>query len=55
MTTQIFIGLVWGVVGYGPGSRCRQALADAFLRLIKMIVAPLLFSTLVIGIAGAAI
>ncbi|HSP90715.1 MAG TPA: cation:dicarboxylase symporter family transporter, partial [Vicinamibacterales bacterium] len=27
-------------------------LADAFLRMIKMIIAPLLFSTLVVGIAG---
>src|SRR5262249_38599872 len=30
-----------------------RPLADAFLRLIKMIIAPLLFSTLVVGIAGA--
>src|SRR5262249_56792173 len=29
-----------------------RPLADAFLRLIRMIIAPLLFSTLVIGIAG---
>jgi proton glutamate symport protein len=29
-----------------------KPLADAFLRLIKMIIAPLLFSTLVVGIAG---
>jgi proton glutamate symport protein len=56
VTTQIFIGLVLGVlVGYvwpafGIGVR---PLADAFLRMIKMIVAPLLFSTLVVGIAGA--
>ena len=55
VTTQIFIGLVLGVlVGYvwpafGIGVR---PLADAFLRMIKMIVAPLLFSTLVVGIAG---
>ncbi len=54
--TQIFIGLVAGIViGYvwpalGVGTR---PLADAFLRMIRMIVAPLLFSTLVAGIAGA--
>jgi len=30
-----------------------KPVADAFLRLIKMIIAPLLFSTLVVGIAGA--
>ena len=29
-----------------------KPLADAFLRMIKMIIAPLLFSTLVVGIAG---
>src|SRR5438093_1339249 len=56
VTTQIFIGLLLGiVVGYlwpSFGIAIRP-LADAFLRLIKMIVAPLLFSTLVIGIAGA--
>ncbi len=55
VTTQIFAGLVLGVlVGYawpafGVGVR---PVADAFLRLIKMIIAPLLFSTLVVGIAG---
>ena len=55
-TTQIFIGLMLGIaVGYlwpSAGLAVRP-LADAFLRLIKMIVAPLLFSTLVVGIAGA--
>ena len=55
LTTQIFIGLVLGIavgellpafaVGVKP-------LADIFLRMIKMIIAPLLFSTLVVGIAG---
>ena len=55
VTVQIFIGLLAGVaVGYlwpsvGVGVR---PLAEAFLRLIKMIIAPLLFSTLVVGIAG---
>lgn len=56
VTTQIFLGLAAGVViGYvwptfGVAVR---PLADTFLRMIKMIIAPLLFSTLVIGIAGA--
>jgi proton glutamate symport protein len=56
VTTQIFIGLVLGIaIGHfwpelGVGIK---PLADAFLRMIKMIIAPLLFSTLVIGIAGA--
>jgi proton glutamate symport protein len=55
VTTQIFIGLVLGVVlGYvwpSWGVAIRP-LADLFLRMIKMIIAPLLFSTLVVGIAG---
>jgi proton glutamate symport protein len=55
LTTQIFIGLLLGiVVGYlwpsvGVGVK---PLADAFLRMIKMILAPLVFATLVVGIAG---
>jgi len=55
LTTQIFIGLFVGIfVGYvwpSTGVAIRP-LADAFLRLIRMIIAPLLFSTLVVGIAG---
>jgi proton glutamate symport protein len=55
LTTQIFIGLVLGiVVGYlWPGFGVAiKPLADAFLRMIKMIIAPLVFATLVVGIAG---
>jgi len=55
VTTQIFIGLLLGiVVGYlWPGFGVAiKPLADAFLRMIKMIIAPLLFATLVVGIAG---
>jgi proton glutamate symport protein len=55
VTTQIFIGLFIGVaIGYlWPGAGVSiKPLADAFLRMIKMIIAPLLFSTLVVGIAG---
>jgi proton glutamate symport protein len=64
-TTQILVGLVLGVlVGYlWPSSDVNgvhvagfaeqvKPLADVFLRMIKMIIAPLLFSTLVVGIAG---
>ncbi len=64
-TTQIFIGLLLGIVaGYvWPSYELNgrhiagfaeqiKPIADAFLRLIKMIIAPLLFSTLVVGIAG---
>ena len=55
VTTQIFIGLVAGiVVGYlWPSFGVAiKPLADGFLRMIKMIIAPLLFATLVVGIAG---
>jgi len=55
VTTQIFIGLIVGiVVGYvWPAFGVSiKPLADMFLRMIKMIIAPLLFSTLVVGIAG---
>jgi proton glutamate symport protein len=54
-TTQILIGLAVGVlIGHfwpdlGVGIK---PIADAFLRMIKMIIAPLLFATLVVGIAG---
>jgi proton glutamate symport protein len=64
-TTQILIGLALGIgVGYlFPSSDVNSVhvagfaeqvkpLADVFLRMIKMIIAPLLFSTLVVGIAG---
>ena len=55
VTTQIFIGLLLEIAvgelwpSFGVAVR---PLADAFLRMIKMIIAPLLFSTLVVGIAG---
>jgi proton glutamate symport protein len=55
LTTQIFLGLAIGIVigwiwpAMGVGIK---PLADAFLRMIRMIIAPLLFSTLVVGIAG---
>jgi proton glutamate symport protein len=55
VTTQILIGLALGVViGYvWPWlGKDIKPLADAFLKMIKMIIAPLLFSTLVVGIAG---
>jgi proton glutamate symport protein len=53
--TRILIGLVLGIaIGYlWPtfGADLRP-LGDLFLRMIKMIVGPLLFATLVVGIAG---
>src|SRR4051812_47333682 len=55
LTGWIFIGMAVGLaVGFlWPGvGRELQPLATIFLRLIKSIVAPLLFGTLVYGIAG---
>ncbi len=61
LTTYILIGLVLGVVaGYLANTRLADPAGFAeylslittlFLRLIKMIIAPLVFSTLVVGIA----
>jgi proton glutamate symport protein len=56
LTTQILIGLIAGaVLGtiWPHAGVAVKPLADAFLRMIKMIIAPLLFSTLVAGVAGA--
>ena len=54
LTTQIFIGLVIGIaIGTIPGvGKAIKPLADVFLHMIRMIIAPLLFATLVVGIAG---
>ena len=54
LTTQIFIGMILGIgAGYFLPSVSSELkiLSDIFLRLIKMIIAPLVFSTLVMGIA----
>ncbi len=60
LTTQIFIGLAIGVVLGAIVDATNPAWAvyfrpfsQLFLRLIKMIIAPLIFATLVAGIAGA--
>src|SRR5437870_115732 len=55
LTTQIMIGLVLGgVLGYVSPRWGNNVyfLRDIFLNLIKSIIAPLVFSTLVVGIAG---
>ncbi len=52
-TTQIFLGMVLGVVaGHFLGEKAGHLslLSDIFLRMIKMVVAPLVFATLVVGI-----
>src|SRR5437016_13844288 len=64
LTMIIFIGMLLGIaVGYAchelwPDPQTAKTVAgyislftDIFLRLIKMIIAPLVFSTLVVGIA----
>jgi proton glutamate symport protein len=60
LTQQIILGLVVGIIAGTLVSRTNPAWAQyfnpfsqLFLRLIKMIIAPLIFSTLVAGIAGA--
>jgi proton glutamate symport protein len=60
LTQQIFVGLAIGVAvgwfvshfhpGWAPNIR---PFSQIFLRMIKMIIAPLIFATLVAGIAGA--
>ena len=59
-TTQILIGLVVGlIVGYiisitDPSwANIIRPFSQIFIRMIRMIIAPLLFGTLVAGIAGA--
>jgi proton glutamate symport protein len=60
LTQQIFIGLGvgaafgWFVHEYHPGWIVDiRPFSQIFLRMIKMIIAPLIFATLVAGIAGA--
>ena len=56
LTTQIFVGLLAGIligIVWPSTAVAIKPLADVFLRMIKMIIAPLLFSTLVVGIAGS--
>lgn len=55
LTTQIFLGLILGVLfGYFFPEQgvALKPVGDIFLRMIKMIVVPLIFSALIMGIAG---
>ena len=55
LTAWIFIGMAAGIAlgVLAPGCRVQLApVSNVFLRLIKSIIAPLLFGTLVAGIAG---
>lgn len=55
LATQIFIALILGVIfgylfpNYG---QALKPVGDIFIRMIKMIVVPLIFSSLIMGIAG---
>jgi proton glutamate symport protein len=60
LTQQIILGLVLGIAAGALVSRTHpdwaqyfNPFSQLFLRLIKMIIAPLIFGTLVAGIAGA--
>jgi proton glutamate symport protein len=60
LTQQIFVGLVLGIIAgaaveaYHPTWAIYfRPFSQLFLRLIKMVIAPLIFATLVAGIAGA--
>ena len=60
LTKQIFIGLVLGIIigAIVDATHPEYAIyfrpfSQIFLRLIKMVIAPLIFATLVAGIAGA--
>lgn len=55
LTLLIFIALILGIIfGWIAPDTAKKMhyLGDIFLRMVKMIIAPLLFSTLVVGIAG---
>lgn len=55
LTALIFIALVLGVIvgHFAPDFAVKmKPFAVIFLRMVKMIIAPLLFATLVVGIAG---
>ena len=59
LTQQIFIGLALGIIAgwlvseYNPAAAVYfRPFSQLFLRMIKMIIAPLIFATLVVGIAG---
>jgi proton glutamate symport protein len=55
LTTQIFIGLFSGIaIGwlYPQVGLAIEPGAEVFLRMVKTIIAPLIFATLVVGIAG---
>src|SRR5699024_11605879 len=56
LVTQIFIAFVLAIVLgsiFGSSIDFLKPLGDLFLRLIKFIIAPLILSTLVVGVASS--
>ncbi|WP_449622522.1 cation:dicarboxylate symporter family transporter [Robertmurraya sp. Marseille-Q9965] len=58
LATQIFIGLVLGIIvgaiffGNPAAASYLQPIGDIFLRLIKMIVIPIVLSSIIVAVAG---
>ncbi|MEQ2525777.1 cation:dicarboxylase symporter family transporter [Bacillaceae bacterium CLA-AA-H227] len=58
LATQIFIGLVLGIIvgaiffGNPTAASYLQPIGDIFLRLIKMIVIPIVLSSIIVAVAG---
>lgn len=53
--TQIFAGLILGAIAgmiYGPDAAVIRPVGTAFIRLIKMVVIPLIFASLLVGVAS---
>src|SRR3954452_23470248 len=51
VVTAILIGVLLGYL-YPHVGEAMKPLGDAFIKLIKMIIAPIIFCTVVVGIAG---
>ena len=55
LTFQVVLGIVLGVVlgAVAPGTaRAMKPFGDVFVNLVKMVIAPVIFVTIVLGIAG---
>jgi Na+/H+-dicarboxylate symporter len=55
VATKIFAGLILGAIAgliYGPDAELIRPIGTAFIRLIKMIVIPLIFASLLVGVAS---